>query len=64
MSEDCQNCGTMMWLLDAEGLCPACNGFGFYDDGEPIYEDSGFIQKLGTEFSEVIDQNFWELVLK
>lgn len=39
MSEDCKNCGTMMWLLDSEGLCPACNGLGFDEEGEPIYEE-------------------------
>lgn len=32
MSEDCKQCGTMMWLLDSEGLCPACNGLGFDED--------------------------------
>lgn len=25
MSEDCQSCGTAMWDLDEEGLCPACS---------------------------------------
>ena len=39
MSEDCKYCGTMMYLLDSEGLCPACNGLGFDEEGEPIYED-------------------------
>lgn len=39
MSEDCKQCCTMMWLLDSEGLCPACNGLGFDENGEPIYED-------------------------
>lgn len=39
MSEDCRNCGTMMWLLDSEGLCPACNGLGFDEDGDPVYEE-------------------------
>lgn len=39
MSEDCKNCGTMMWLLDSEGWCPVCNGLGFDEDGEPVYED-------------------------
>lgn len=38
MSEDCRNCGTMMWILDNEGLCPCCNGLGFDADGEPVYE--------------------------
>lgn len=39
MSEDCKQCGTMMWLLDSEGLCPACNGLGFDEAGEPAYEE-------------------------
>lgn len=39
MSEDCKQCGTMMWLLDSEGLCPACNGLGFDENGEPVYEE-------------------------
>lgn len=39
VSEDCKQCGSMMWLLDSEGLCPACNGLGFDEDGEPVYEE-------------------------
>lgn len=34
-----KKCGTMMWLLDSEGLCPACNGLGSDEDGEPVYEE-------------------------
>lgn len=29
----------MMWLLDSEGLCPACNGLGFDEHGDPVYEE-------------------------
>lgn len=39
MSEDCKQCGTIMWLLDSEGLCPVCNSLGFDEEGEPVYED-------------------------
>lgn len=39
MSEDCRNCGTSMWELDADGLCPCCNGLGFDEHGQPIYEE-------------------------
>lgn len=50
MSEDCKQCGTMMWLLDSEGLCPACNGLGFDEDGEPVYdEDDNFMGLVGVQ---------------
>ncbi len=39
MSEDCQYCGTAQYLLDQDGLCPACNGLGFDEQGNPIYEE-------------------------
>lgn len=26
MSEDCQNCGTAMWDLNEDRLCPGCSG--------------------------------------
>lgn len=49
MSEDCKQCGTMMWLLDSEGLCPACNDLGFDEDGEPVYEEGLVLIKFTFE---------------
>lgn len=28
MSEDCQKCGTAMWDLDEDRLCPGCSDIG------------------------------------
>ena len=38
MSEDCRQCGTAIWLLDDDGLCPVCNELGFDEEGQPVYE--------------------------
>lgn len=50
MSEDCQNCGTSMYCLDEDNLCPACTNYEYnweeaeYFDNQAFYEYEGKIQ--------------------
>lgn len=54
MSEDCQSCGTAMFELDAEGLCPRCNHYNWeeqdYSENKLFYEnDLEQLEELPTK---------------
>lgn len=68
MSEDCQQCGTMMWDLDEDGHCPDCSYYkdvqeesielNKYEMYEPYYKG----RYLGRSISSCIENAYPELL--
>lgn len=55
MSEDCQKCGTAMWDLDEDRLCPGCS------DIEPEIDLLTTCGKFDTEDC-MSAQDIWKII--